>query len=447
MWPGNEGALLINKARNSLHAMTVQLADLRRAPLAREAGLVLIWRVLLVILSMGSGFLIARALGPQGYGVYAYALSWIALLGLLVTTGFPLVVMREIGAAEVNGRWGEVRGLLLWSALWIFVSGLLVSGAATLGLSWIPGVTPERHWAIHLVLPLLVLNGWIALSTKVLQGIKRVPRAYFPVQQSLFLILAAVLFVLGVLHVKEALLAQVITSGASLGLYAFWVTKYLPNQVFQIQPQFRVSTWLASALPLFVVDALFTLNNQIDILMLGAFRSSAEVGLYRLANRLATFVGFFLVVANAVIAPRIVAYHACGDYKSLARFIRRIIRFAFFGASFLVVVYILAGRSMLGLAGMAFRSAYPTLLLMSLGQLVNVGAGSVGWILAMTRNERDLIVGVGASVVVNIGLNLVFTPRYGYFGTAIATSLSIIIWNIILSSFVWFRFKIRVSVF
>ncbi|MCF6191926.1 MAG: oligosaccharide flippase family protein, partial [Candidatus Hydrothermae bacterium] len=280
----------------------MRVSDLRRSPLLREVGLVFAWKVLQLGLTVVGGFLVARALGPGEYGVYAYALTWTQLLILPITLGFPTVVMREVGAARVHGRWGEVRGLFVWAGIWTIFTWILVS-LAVVGLALhVPGMLPERQSALIHLLPMLLFMGWGGIFSASLRGLERIPRANFPVGQIWVVALFAALYVHGKLHLNAALLTQVTAAGFALLVYGWWAREFLPRDFWNARTQYLVRAWMASALPLFVVGTLFTLNGQIDILMLGALRSSNEIGLYRLANRLAGFIGFFLVVANAVIA-------------------------------------------------------------------------------------------------------------------------------------------------
>ena len=76
------------------------------------------------------------------------------------------------------------------------------------------------------------------------------------------------------------------------------------------------------------------------------------------------------------------------------------------------------------------------------GQLVNVLCGSVGYILNMTENQnifRNITI---FAVVINIFLNLILIPMYGIIGAAIASAISLILWNIISSFYIYRKFNI-----
>ena len=49
----------------------------------------------------------ARIIGPDSYGVYAYVLAWVTLLGYFSTLGFHVSLLRFVPAYRPgrNGRW------------------------------------------------------------------------------------------------------------------------------------------------------------------------------------------------------------------------------------------------------------------------------------------------------------------------------------------------------
>ncbi len=81
--------------------------------------------------------LLARSLGPEGYGVYAFVFAIVSLLAIPTQLGLPQLVVRETAKAQAAERWGLMRGLWRWSTLvvWLFsfvvlaVSPSLVSGS------------------------------------------------------------------------------------------------------------------------------------------------------------------------------------------------------------------------------------------------------------------------------------------------------------------------------
>ncbi len=405
----------------------------------------LFFRVMAMGTLVVNGFLLARGLGPSDYGRYGYALSLLNILLVGVNLGFPIVVMREAGRASLQGSWGELKGLRRFVGGWDIGVGGALASALILGSILLPD--PRGRWhALALLSPFLILASLETLQIFTLKGLKRVVLAYVPFTGLLYTLGLGLLVGTGTLSLSGVALLFLTSYLMGVLILQRILHRALPPAYHRTAPRYRIRTWFASALPIFLAGSMFTLNAQVDVVMLGWFRDNAEVGVYRLASRLAGFISFPLFVANASIAPRIVTYHLRGEMEALARWIRRMIRMAFLGASALWMGLVLLGPWLLGLAGTSYRSGYPVLLLLGLGQMVNVAAGSVGWVLQMTHHERDAAMGVGTALILNVLLNAWLTPRWGMMGTALATATALAGWNLVLTGFVWRRFRIRVGV-
>ena len=93
---------------------------------------------------------------------------------------------------------------------------------------------------------------------------------------------------------------------------------------------------------------------------------------------------------------------------------------------------ILFGRRFLLLFGPQYTSGQTALVLLSLGQLVNIVAGPVAGLLTMTGHERDVVMGVGLGTGANLALSLILIPLWGINGAACAAAASLILWNVFL---------------
>ncbi len=83
------------------------------------------------------------------------------------------------------------------------------------------------------------------------------------------------------------------------------------------------------------------------------------------------------------------------------------------------------------LFGREFNAGWATLIVLSLGNLINIGVGPVGHMLIMTGRPGLELINSWASGISNIILNLWLIPRYGAFGAAIATAMTVTMLNLI----------------
>ena len=91
---------------------------------------------------------------------------------------------------------------------------------------------------------------------------------------------------------------------------------------------------------------------------------------------------------------------------------------------------ILFADRVLGLFGSDFVAARWEMTILILGQLVNVGAGSVGYLMEMTGHHKKCAYVFGCSALLNLVLNGILIPTLGIMGAAIATAVTMALWNI-----------------
>jgi O-antigen/teichoic acid export membrane protein len=103
-----------------------------------------------------------------------------------------------------------------------------------------------------------------------------------------------------------------------------------------------------------------------------------------------------------------------------------------------------AGYWVLGLFGKGFpESAYLPLIIILGGQCISAAAGPVGFLMTMTRYEREASWFLGVSALLNVLLSVALIPVLGLIGAAIASAVSTIAWN--LSALVFVRTRLDVN--
>jgi O-antigen/teichoic acid export membrane protein len=122
-----------------------------------------------------------------------------------------------------------------------------------------------------------------------------------------------------------------------------------------------------------------------------------------------------------------------------------IARWIFYPALAIAVGLVIFADPVLRLFGNEFVAAKGSLIALILGNLVNVGAGSVGYLLMMTGYQVQLSRVMGMSALVNVVLNLVGIHYLGVLGAAIATAFSMALWNIWLHAIVVKRLDVHPS--
>ena len=269
-----------------------------------------------------------------------------------------------------------------------------------------------------------------SLRGAALRGLDRIVAGQLPediVRPALLLLFVGVLAVLDPpLGPSGAMAAHVVSAAIAFAVGAWLLMRHTPPAVRISESRSESRSWLAASLPLALIAGLATVNAQSDILMLGIFDSSAQVGIYRVAIQLAALAAFGLQAVNMVIAPRFARLYQLGDMAKLQRLVTVTAR-GILGFSLTVAaLFVVAGEWLVVVVfGDEFVASYPPLLIMLGGQLVSSAAGSVGHLLNMTGHERDTLRATALAAALNVALNLALIPLWGIVGAAVATSVSL----------------------
>lgn len=163
-----------------------------------------------------------------------------------------------------------------------------------------------------------------------------------------------------------------------------------------------------------------------DRLLIGAFRGSTEVGIYS-ANYNLVMMGFGLISTPLLTAsyPLIMTAWESSGTERIIRVISQFSKYYVLAILPVVVFIALFSREIVTiLLGTEYREGYQIIPYV-LGGVVVWGLAMIGHKgLEIQERTRMLLLLVGVSALVNIALNLVVIPAYGYFGAAVTTLVS-----------------------
>jgi O-antigen/teichoic acid export membrane protein len=423
------------------------------ATIYRGAGLFMMVQVAGTALSFGLNVVLARSLGVEGYGVFAYAATWLATLLVFCGLGLNTTTLRYVAAYRAQEEWALLKGFVRVSRL-----ATTAASIATAVVLAIVATTQRDRIGVDLARTLQVtaltlpVSALLFLSSATLRSLKRVASSQFPMtigQPLLFAlaVLGARYFVAGPLTAPVAatlfLAAGLLCLAVSEGLAA----RALPAPVREGAMRYDFRTWRRVTLPLFLV-AFFQLGlSRVDTLFLGLFAEPREVGLYSSASRMAGFLLFGISAVNAWVAPMISEMYVRRDTEQLARMVR-LGTWTILGFTLPISLCFLAfGREILSVFGPDFREAYPALAILVVGQLVHSTMGIGGYLLTMTAHQRDAMVIDGLSAVVGVGLSLVLIPRLGMNGAALANAATLALRTLAVTFVAHARLGVRATVF
>ncbi len=420
-----------------------------RGPIAKDAMGTFALRVVQTGLRFAISLLLARLLGAEGYGAYSFALACIAVLSVPALLGFDGLLLREVASYQAQSKSALLHGILRRARQLTALASLVLLLAAA-GFTWALSAQFERPMLMALWIGLLVLP--ILTQVRVIQaaliGLRRVMMAQVPdavVQPVLFLALIGAFAVPREVSLDAAFVIALYGASA----LAAWVlaTRFLGRARRALEPphalEYRTAAWLRAGLPFALTGGLNVLGASLGVLMLGFMRGPAETGIFGVAAAAAGLVSLPLMAINTPLAPAVSAAYAEGNTAELQRLATKAARGAFFMCIPLALIYVTLGHWVLRLFGEEFTAGLTALVIMTVSQVFNAAMGSLGLLLQMTSHERDVAVGLGIAVAVNLAVNLALIPAWGLEGAALGVAANVVLWNTTLLVQVRRRLAIR----
>lgn len=396
----------------------------------RMAGATFVLRVVNAAIALISQVLLARIMGEHEFGIYAYAWTWVLLLGYVVGLGIPSAAQRFIPEYTARGEHDLLRGFLRHSRSLAFAAATLSAllGAAIVYAS---GDFFETwyHAPLYLALACLPLFALVEVQDGIARSYNWIYIAITPtylVRPLMILAIVLVLWLVGYPQSATLLMAisLIAVSVTAIG-QLFALDRRLAGEIPRGTRRTSVPAWLNVSLPLFLIEGFYLLLTYADVLILERFHPPGDVAIYFAATKvmaLASFVSF--AVANAT-AHRFAEYNTAGDRAALSAFVRDAVRWTFWPSLVMVAGLLVFGKLLLWLFGPQFTAGYHLLPILAVGLLARAVVGPVERLLAMCGEQRVTAWVYFCAFVLNVALNFALIPHLGLAGAAAATSTAL----------------------
>jgi O-antigen/teichoic acid export membrane protein len=114
------------------------------------------------------------------------------------------------------------------------------------------------------------------------------------------------------------------------------------------------------------------------------WRPASDVALYNVAHRTAFLTTLMLTSVNSIAAPKFAELYHTRDLEALGATARDSARMMVVLALPVLLTFVFVPGFVMGLFGPEFEVGASVLVILALGQFVNVSTGSVGFVLIMT---------------------------------------------------------------
>lgn len=408
---------------------------------AGEAAVVGIGNIAANILRYVATLIIQRGFGPALFGLYSISMSVVTLVASVFNLGLDDAMVRYTSIYRGKQQPRSLVGLAVFSTLITGVMGIigalvvLFLAPAFATLKHAPGVVP----LLQVMSPLVPFLCMQVIWSGGLQGFKAfkwrvLSQRIIPTVVLIVLLICIFLVIRGnqknhlVIAVAMATLASTMV-GVVLEFYFLF---RMVGRIAKPGPEsYDIREWLGFAFPNFLTAIIDTILESIDTLLLAFYAvANTAIGQYNAALKITTFISVPLLSLNAMFAPTIAELYSKGEMQKLVAMFKTVTKWSITLSLPIFLIATIFSAPLLGISGPGYIPAWPLLVALSLGNIVNTATGSVGNMLLMTGHQKLSFLNSLTAVVVNVALGILLTPRYGAMGAAISTGIAYAVVNL-----------------
>ncbi len=373
----------------------------------RNTILILVVRVISRIIALLAVIIIGNYLDPTRFGEMQTAVTYVGLVGTVTDLGFSALYVRE-GARhtdQIARYWNNVASLKVVGA----VVGLPLIFAAL----YIAGVR-SLLWPSFAI---LVLSGYQLLLRNTLYAMQRLTFEIIEIVPETLVVFALV--VIGVhIHADTGFFLWAYALSYAFACIYFGTVLMVMGVLrpgLQLEPGLLLS-WVRVAVPLGITFIITTVYFKVDVPILQRFRPYSEVGYYTFAYKPFESLLFIPFALRSVIFPVLSVYHRRSPERVLPLAEKFFKALVILGWPITVGVFLLAPQfnSLLHL----YAGSEPALQILALAIVFMFADNTFAATLNAIDKQNVFALVAMVGLVINVGVNLVVIPRYGYLGAS-----------------------------
>ncbi len=344
-------------------------------------------------------FIAGQLYGAAAVGRFASALVIVELLALVCSIGEK----RGLAQRLADGKEADPAGLIADAML----VALVLSGVAAAALYFVPaplfpsGIYSDLDVWIVLAIPGYALTEIVLAAQAYRYDIATTVRARAVVEPWTISLLAGVFFYVGPLRESGLAMAYLasIYAGLATALWSYIRSYGLPRQ-WSPHPV-RLWRMTARAIPLAVADAIEWGTRRLDIFILGLFAGPVAVGIYYMAQQVASLPQKLKTSFEPILGPVITARLKEKDYAAIARQVCQVGFWIVAAQAGIALALGIPGEALMGLFGKGgeFVPGTGALAFLLMAEVVAATAVVAEAALVYVARLRNLWVSIGTIVL------------------------------------------------
>ncbi|MFH1193065.1 MAG: flippase [Candidatus Jorgensenbacteria bacterium] len=358
----------------------------------------------------------ARVLGAAGYGVFSYALGLAGFFTIFADIGINSILTRNVARDPAQDR--EIFATAFWLKMALLLCITLMIIFATPHLSNIP----EATVLIPLVAFLTIADGIREFCNSYFRAKEKMEREAI-ITTAMNIAITALGFVALALSATSYAFTMAYVGSSALGALAGIII--LRKEFLGVFSFFRralIRPILSSALPIAFLTMLASLSLNVDMVMLGWWRTPAELGFYSAAQKIVQVLITFPGIIAISTFPALSRFIGAHEREREINLIEKSVALLFFLALPLAVGGIVLSSSIIGfLYGSEYVPAALSFQIL-IAMILFVFPGMLFGNLMLAHDQQKKFAPVAFfSSLGNVFFNVLLIPPLGIAGAAIAT--------------------------
>jgi O-antigen/teichoic acid export membrane protein len=395
-------------------------------------------------------YLISQLYGSVGLGFFSLYQSYLMILVMLTLLGTDVASLKFVSQYFGDNNFIKIKSIYISIIKLIFPVAILLSFFLFFYKTYISNllfndvsqikITSVLKYVSLSIIPMSFIN----IHSESLRGLKKVELYSFfryllvPFMSIIFTWVFFFQFKFGVITpILSYTISIFIISSLSTVL---WFRKINFFKIKKIKKT-PLANILTFSFPLFLSSSMMLLLQWIDIVILGYYVSTSEIGVYNIIVKISMISSIILFSINSIAAPKFSELFTKNKLEELKKIIKETSMLISVVSLPILLLIFIGSQYILNFFGPEYIDGSISLNILILGQLVNVICGSVGYVLIMTENQKIFRNIILLTTVLNIILNIFLIPTYGILGAAVSSMICVIIWNVISYIYIYKKYN------
>jgi O-antigen/teichoic acid export membrane protein len=425
-----------------------QNATKLRIILLGETSVVFGGFIVQLVLTFVTGIMIARLLGPEGYGVLNILRGIFMTIATFSSLGLEVALLRFCGVMPANDP-NTFKLLLRLRLLTAAVNFAIVAIAMLVEVLFLSHVYEYDNFTTLYFMTLVMLP--MQSDMAVISGIYRAysgAKIYSVLTmylQSVFRIVAIGILFFASGGIKMVVVInglQIALAWLALHIHTHRPTSSMPRPeagktFFQVSKEVFFGSWRDTRpvlkLSLWMTVSAFVIGvmRSSDTLILGAYATASDVGAYAALSTVAQLVQMFPFAASQSLGPKVAKLYHDGDLQGVHDAFNEYIRRALLVSSFIFAGIAVFGPDLNLIFGENFKFEPLVCFLLPLGYVFSSALAPTGYALSMTGRHRAEFVILVSGCIGLVALFFWLIPLYGQVGAASALVIGTAATNVV----------------